>query len=101
MSRTTRRQFARTLTVAGASLATASLAAQGPKPGEKALSPLGLALAGVVRAQFGPHLSEEEMTQVGRDFQDYAPFVEDFRKFALKNSDEPDFTFAALTGRWP
>ena len=97
MSRTTRRQFAKTLTVAGAAFAVADLSAQEK---EQPPSPLGLALAGVVRAQFGQHLSEDELTQIGKDFQDYAPFLEGFRKFELKNADEPDFTFHSLTDRW-
>lgn len=100
MSRTTRRQFAKTLTAAGAAVAAADLIAQEKKEEEKPPNAFGLALAGVVRAQFGQYLSEEEMTQVGKDFQDYAPFVENFRKFSLKNADEPDFTFQALADRW-
>lgn len=96
-SHATRRQFAKTLTAAGAAIAVADLNAQEK---EQPPNPLGLALAGVVRAQFGQHLSEDELTQIGKDFQDYAPFVENFRKFALKNSDEPDFTFHSLTDRW-
>ena len=95
MPRTTRRQFAKTLT---ATLAAAPLLAQEEK--EKPPSPFGLALAGIVRAEFGQHLSEDELAQIGKDFQDYAPFVEGFRKFELKNGDEPDFTFHSLTDRW-
>jgi hypothetical protein len=93
--RTTRRQFAKTLT---ATIAAAPLLAQDAK--ETPPSPFGLALAGLVRAQYGQHLSEDELAQIGKDFQDYAPFVEGFRKFELKNSDEPDFTFHSLTDRW-
>lgn len=99
MSRTTRRQFAKTLTAAGAALAAANLTAQ-EKQEEKPPNAFGLALAGVTRAQFGQHLSEAEMAQVTKDFQDYAPFVEGFRRFELKNADEPDFTFQALADRW-
>lgn len=95
MSRTTRRQFARALT---ATLAAAPLLGQEQK--EKPPSPLGLALTGLVRAQYGQFLSEEELAQIGKDFQDYAPFVENFRKVELKNADEPDFTFSALADRW-
>lgn len=100
MSRTTRRQFAKTLTAAGAAVLVATDAvAQETKPEEKP-NALGLALAGVTRAQFGQYLSEEELSQIGKDFQDYAPYIEDFRKFKLTNADEPDFTFHSLTGRW-
>ena len=74
MSRTTRRQFAKTLTAAGAALAVADLAAQ-EKEKETPPNQLGLALTAVTRAQFGQHLSEDEMTQVGKDWQDYAPYI--------------------------
>ena len=91
---TTRRQFAKALTAA---VAASQISAQ-----EKEAPPsrFGLALTGMVRAQFGQFLSEDEMAQIGRDFQEYAPFVESLRKFELKNSDEPDFTFHSLTDRW-
>lgn len=94
MMRTTRRQFAKTLTAA---IAAANLDAQEK---ENPPSPFGLALTGLVRAQYGQYLSEEEMAQIGKDFQDYAPLVEGLRKFELKNGDEPDFTFHSLTDRW-
>lgn len=100
MPGTTRREFAKVLTVAGAAIATPDPAAGQSRPGEKGPHPLGLALAGVVRAQFGQHLSDDEMARIGSDFQDYVPLVERLRRFELKNSDEPDFTFAALTDRW-
>lgn len=92
--RTTRRQFAKALTAA---IAATNLGAQEK---EKPPSPFGLAMTGLIRAQYGQFLSEDEMEQIGRDFQDYAPFVEGFRKFELKNGDEPDFTFRSLTDRW-
>ena len=93
---TTRRHFAKTLTAA---LAAAPLVAQEAEK-EKPPSAFGLALAGLVRAQYGQHLSEDELAQIGKDFQDYAPFVEGFRDFKLTNADEPDFTFSSLTDRW-
>lgn len=94
MMRTSRRQFAKTLTAA---IAAAKLGAQEK---EQPPSPFGLALTGLVRAQYGQFLNEEEMTRIGKDFQDYAPFVEGLRKFELENGDEPDFTFHSLTDRW-
>jgi hypothetical protein len=100
MPRTTRRQFARTLTAAGAAALVATDLTAQEKEKEPPPNALGLALAGVTRAQFGQFLSEEEMTRVGSDFQQYAPFIEGFRKFPLKNADEPDFTFHSLTDRW-
>ena len=100
MSRTTRRQFAKTLTAAGAAALVPTDVVAQEKEKEQPPNPFGLALAGVTRAQFGQFLSEEELTQIGKDFQDYAPFIEDFRKFKLTNADEPDFTFHSLTDRW-
>ena len=91
---TSRRQFAKTLTAA---IAAAGVGAQEK---ETPVSQFGLALTGIVRAQYGQFLTEEELVQIGKDFQDYAPFVESLRKFELKNGDEPDFTFHALTDRW-
>ena len=90
----TRRDFAKTLTAA---IAAANLSAQ---ENGKPPNALAVALTEVVRAQYGRFLSEEEMAQVGKDFQDYAPYIEGLRKFELKNADEPDFTFHSLTDRW-
>lgn len=89
---TTRRDFAKTV---AAALAVTNLHAQEPTP-----SPFGAALTNLVRAQFGQFLTDDELAQIGSDFQEYAPYVESLRRFALKNSDEPDFTFHALTERW-
>lgn len=91
---TSRRQFAKTLTVAIAA------AGAGAQEKEKPANAFGVALTGLVRAQYGQFLSDEEMARVAKDFQDYAPFVEGFRDFPLKNGDEPDFTFHSLTDRW-
>ena len=96
-SHATRRQFAKTLTAAGAAIAVVDLNAQEK---EQPPNPLGLALAGVVRAQFGQHLSEDELTQIGKDLQEWVPAVERLRQFKLVNSDEPDFSFSSLTRRW-
>lgn len=83
MSRTTRREFAKTLAAASAALPI-SLAAE-----EKSPSLLGTALTALVRAEYGQFLSEDEMARVGKDFQDHAPYLENLRKFELKNSDAP------------
>ena len=91
---TTRRQFAKALTAA---LAASQISAQEK---EKPPSQFGVALTGMVRAQFGQYLTDEELAQIGKDFQEYAPYVESLRTFELKNSDEPDFTFHSLTDRW-
>lgn len=103
MSRTTRRKFAQTITAASAALPViaANLFSQtttaAPPP---PASPLAIALAGVVSAQSGRFLSEEESQRVFDDFKGYASFVERFRDFKLTNADEPDFTFHSLVERW-
>ena len=114
MSKTSRRRFAKSLAAAGAiaPLAVADLLAQTPpappapvSPPAPAVppaepSPFGKALTQMVRANYGAHLSEAELQKLEEDFQSYAPFVERFRKFALTNADEPDFTFSSLVERW-
>ena len=116
MSQTTRRQFAQTLAVAAAAIpAAGTLVAQtttpappptAPKVDEeaaaktKAPSALGIALAGVVSAQSGQYLDADEMQRVYDDFQQYAPYIEGFRAYPLRNADEPDFTFHSLVDRW-
>lgn len=91
----TRRDFAKTLTVALVATSAGAQDAQPEKP-----SPLAAAWTQLVRAQFGQFLSDDELAQISKDFNDYAPYVEDFRKVTLKNGDEPDFTFHSLTDRW-
>ena len=80
MSRTTRRDFAKVLAAFPLTLTTQ----EAPKP-----SPLAVALTGLVRAEFGRFLDDDEIQRVAKDFEDYAPYLENFRKFALKNSDAP------------
>lgn len=114
MPPTSRRRFAKTITVAAAALpaatilaqttpappATTTKAAEAQPPEPKKPSALAVALAGVVRAQSGAHLSADELRRIDNDFADYAPFIERFREHRLANSDEPDFTFHSLTRRW-
>jgi hypothetical protein len=94
MSDTSRRAFAKSLVVVGT--AAPLLLGQTPKPA----SAVGKALTEMVRANYGKHLSAEELERIDKDFQDYAPFVEKFREYKLVNSDEPDFTFGSLVERW-
>jgi hypothetical protein len=105
MTRTSRREFAKTLTAAGAAIAAGELVAQtppmpAPVQGPPPPSPLGKALKEVVRAQSGPYLSDDELERIGTDLQELMPLVERLRQFPLVNSDEPDVTFSALTRRW-
>lgn len=118
MSKTSRRRFAKSLAAAGAiaPFAVSDLLAQATPPappptGTKTVatpaapeaqppSEFGKALTGMTRANYGAHLSAADLAQLDKDFQGYAAFVERFRKFELKNADEPDFTFASLVERW-
>lgn len=100
----TRREFARSLAIAGAlarvtvPLAAADILAQTPPTPPP--SPLGKALTEVVRASYAQHLDDAELARVDKDFQEYAAMLDRLRKVKLANADEPDFTFASLTERW-
>ena len=89
MSRTTRRKFAQTIAAAAAALPVIvnDLPAQGD-----AEAPLAIALAGVVSAQSGRHLTADEMQRIYDNFKEYVPFLERLRAYELVNADEPDFT---------
>ena len=84
-----RRDFAKTLGVAAAFVAT-EVPVQKPSDAQTAL----------VRAEFGSHVTDEEIEKMRKDFADSAPFLQKFREFKLANSDEPDLTFNALVKRW-
>lgn len=103
MTRTSRREFAKTLTAAGAAAIVGSdLTAQTPPaaPPPAPPSKLAEALTQVVRAQSGQYLSDDELERIGKDFQDLMPAIDRLRQFPLVNSDEPDITFSASTRRW-
>ena len=91
MSRTSRRTFAKSLAaaavVSGATIASAQKADD--------------AFVAVVQAQSGKYLDAADLERIRADFKDYVPLLERLRAVKLSNSDEPDFTFASLTKRWP
>ncbi len=87
MPRTTRRDFAKAVTAAA--LFAVDAHADTPPPAQ----------AELVRTEFGQFLAGEELERIRKDFADSAPFLQKFRDVELKNSDEPDFTFRALTKR--
>lgn len=95
MPRTTRRNFARAITVAAVTLpiaGTADLLSQTatvPQKGSSSL--LAVAWTVVVRAEFERYLSLEEMKKVADDFGELLPVVEKLRDFKLTNADEPWF----------
>ncbi|HYI09228.1 MAG TPA: hypothetical protein VEK57_09155 [Thermoanaerobaculia bacterium] len=99
MSETSRRAFAKSLVAVGAA-APLLIAQTSPAETPKPPSPFAKALTEMTRANYGKHLSAEELERLDKDFQDYAPFVEKFREYKLVNADEPDFTFASLVERW-
>ncbi len=117
-ARTSRRQFAKTVTaalVAAAPLVlTANANAQTAAPKEPTASPnpqptppttttttppkpspVVEAYAEVARARFGEQLSPEELTRVKRDLEGNVRAADRLRASKLKNSDEPDFVFSA------
>ena len=53
------------------------------------------ALTEVVRIRWGKHLSGEQLSEVAKAIDRNLRSAERMKKVALKNSDEPDFTFFA------
>jgi hypothetical protein len=86
MPRTSRREFAKSVIVAGAAL---PLLAQTAPPALE-----------VVKARFGEHLVDEDLERLATTLQEHARLLETLRAYKLANADEPDFTFSALTERW-
>lgn len=113
--RTSRRQFAKSVTAAlvTAPLAAASLArAQTPAKPKEAVappaptpaqnaqgaqkpSPVAEAYAEMAHARFGDKLTPEQMEQVRKDMEGNVRTSERLRAVKLKNEDEPDFIFSA------
>jgi len=94
---TSRRAFAKSVAIAA--LAAPALAQQkeeAPPPP----STLGHAMAGVVLAESGEHLTADEFHEVEKDMGDAAGVYKRLRDFKLQNGDEPDFTFSASLRRW-
>lgn len=106
MKKTSRRVFARNLAVAGAAGAVLPLVGQTTAPVsatpevQTKSTALADALAEVVRAQHGRHLTSVEIEQIRNDFREFVPYATSLRDFPLENRDEPDFTFHSLVERW-
>src|SRR5262245_45154203 len=91
--RPTRRQFGKGLArLAAAPLAAAGAAAQ--KADAPAATPAE-ALAEVVRARHGKHLSEGQLKAVRRSIARNQAAAARLRNLKLANGDEPAFTFRA------
>jgi len=51
------------------------------------------ALADIIRRRYGRHLSEAQLASIARDFDGDLKALERMRQVKLVNGDEPDFTF--------
>jgi hypothetical protein len=109
MRKTSRRTFAATITAVGATLPfvtpdllgqTAPTPSPAPAPPQPEPSPLAGAMTGVVKAEHGQFLSDEEMERIGKDFQESIPGLKRLRDVKLVNADEPDVSFSSLAKRW-
>jgi len=112
-SRTSRRQFARTIAAAlvAVPLAATTLSAQTPPAASKQApappnpqptpapqtppSPVAEGYAEVARLRFGEKLTPDELARLKRDIEGNVRTAERLRAFKLKNADEPDFIFIA------
>lgn len=87
-----RRQFAHLVAAVAAAVTTSSVCADEPKPAE-ALT-IDKAAEAVVRQRFGEHLTDAQVQRVAQRVAS-ALQSSSYRKWPLKNSDEPAFTFFA------
>jgi hypothetical protein len=99
MSQTTRRRFAQLCGAAAAAplVLTPEAAAQPAASAAEEARPLARALTEVIRVQWGVHLSDAQLAKIADDMNDAASTVERLRKFELRNSDEPDVSFSAIS----
>jgi hypothetical protein len=99
MPKSTRRQFT-VLAAAALPLAAAlDSHAQNAKPEEKPPSKWAEALTAVVRAEFDPYLTAEDVPHIRGDFESLEASIKRLREFPLVNSDEPDLTFTVRAKR--
>ena len=116
-TKTDRREFLKSLGLAGISsvlVAPALSGAQTPAPAApplpaaspapadtaKAAAPPEIgedarALAGIIERRCGRHLSKEQLESIARDFDGDLKALKRMREVRLGNGDEPDFTFRA------
>ena len=110
-TQTDRRQFLKTVGLAGLTTALAAPALAGaqvppPAPVAPAVPPPDApktatpevaedarALAGIIERRYGRHLTEEQLASIARDFDGDLKALERLRQVKLANGDEPDFTF--------
>jgi hypothetical protein len=107
MSEISRRSFAESLAVAalapliGASPGSIQLPGWVGEAAPLRVDPGALAksLTDVIRAQYGSRLSSQDLTGIARQIQSGLERVDQLKKVALSNEDEPDFIFVALVRR--
>ncbi len=114
---TDRREFLKTVGLAGISSALAAPALAGtpaPAPGAAPVPATSTApadtaaaqappeigedaraLAGIIERRCGRHLSKEQLESIARDFDGDLKALKRMREVKLGNADEPDFTFRA------
>jgi hypothetical protein len=102
MSEMNRREFAEALALAalvpmlpsGLARLPVGAAAAAEEP-----AALARALAGVIRAQYGDRLSDEDLGTIARQIESSLERAARVRKVPLANADEPDFVFSAVRAR--
>jgi hypothetical protein len=107
MSDISRRSFAESLAAAalapliGAAPAPIRLARGTAGAGGVSEDPAALAkaLTDVIRAQYGSRLSSGDLTTIARQIQTGLERVDQLKKVALANGDEPDCLYAAIPRR--
>ena len=101
MSEMNRREFAEAIGLAALAPmipgGTTALRLPRSTPPSADPSALAKALAGVIRAQYGDRLSEQDLTTITRQIEAGLERADKVRKAAaLANGDEPDFVFTAV-----
>jgi len=75
------------------SSAPADTTTAAPKPPE--ISADARALAEIIERRYGGHLAKEQLESIRKDFDGDLKATKRLREVKLANSDEPDFTFKA------
>ena len=92
-----RRKFTKTIAIIAAAPLVPSIGVAHIQQtqGAEAPSPTSEALAEVVRGKYKKFLTEDQLNEVKRGIDRRLRDADRLKQFALKNSDEPAFTFSA------